>query len=306
MPKLRAFFELIRLPNLFTAAADILAGYFFVTGELHLSATLLWLIVASCSLYAAGIVINDLRDIETDRRERPNRPLPSGRISRSTAIKMAIALAACGVAAATLAWSPTEPLAALTRTNRTGLLSGALLIAILLYNLVLKETPIGPLAMGLCRSLNLAMAVAISQFDDPTTFRIVIAIVVSFGMYVAAFTYFGRDEAGTISRRRLVIGFVGMLASLLALGVLAASAGDPAGASVVLWLALLVHVFRVGLRTVRNPSPAMVQYAMKTFILAIIAIDAVIGGTTAGLAAALVILALLIPALSLGRWVYST
>ena len=34
-------------------------------------------------LYAAGMVLNDAFDAELDARERPERPIPSGRISRS-------------------------------------------------------------------------------------------------------------------------------------------------------------------------------------------------------------------------------
>lgn len=304
--KLKAYCELVRLPNLFTAAADILAGYFFIVQEVHLSASLLLLVGASCSLYAAGIVINDLRDIETDQRERPGRPLPSGRISRRAAVRLAAALCALGLIFATLAWSPTQPLRAFESVNFTALTAAGLLAAILLYDLVLKETTLGPIGMGLCRALNLTLPLALGRFGDEATFRHVAAMVIAFGVFVASFTHFGRDEAGTIGRRRLVIGFFGIVVALLALGVLTASAGEPTAPAVILWMALAVHLGRVGLRAIRQPSPGMVRYAMKTFIFGIIGWGAVIGATTAGLPAAGVILCLLIPAVVVGRWVYST
>src|SRR5947208_9514410 len=81
----RAYAQLVRLPNLFTAFADIGLGWL---GTLALGAgTAGWpgfvlLLAASGCLYSAGMVWNDFFDVEQDRRERPFRPLPSGRISR--------------------------------------------------------------------------------------------------------------------------------------------------------------------------------------------------------------------------------
>lgn len=306
MNTLKTYCELVRLPNLFTAAADILAGYYLVTGELHLSWTLLLLVAASCCLYAAGIVTNDLRDVATDSVERPNRPLPSGRVSPARARHIALILCILGVVSAAMAWSPTALPAALTFENRTAMFSLALLVSILAYNYLLKQTPLGPLAMGACRVLNLGMAMSIARFTDDGARNPMFLIAGAFGLYIAALTYFGRDEAGRASRRHLVTGLAGMVTALIVIGALAITVGNDSGFSTVLWLAVGIHVIRVGLRTIRHPSPDMVQHAMKTFILAIIAIDAVIAGATAGTPAVLVTLALLIPAATLGRWVYST
>jgi hypothetical protein len=63
---------------------------------------------------------------------------------------------------------------------------------------------------------------------------------------------------------------------------------------------------RVALRTIRNPQPRFVQYAMKTFILGLIAVDAVIASASHGWPVGVILLALLLPAGLLGRWVYST
>ncbi len=76
--KLRPRLQLIRLPNLFTAMADVLAGYLIVTGAAVRWDILLPLLLATACLYAAGCVLNDFHDREIDRRERPFRPIPSG------------------------------------------------------------------------------------------------------------------------------------------------------------------------------------------------------------------------------------
>ena len=79
----RAFLELLRPANVTTALGDVLAGY-AIAGLGNLPA-LPWLLGATVCLYAGGVVLNDVFDFEIDRRERPERPLPSGRIGRGPA-----------------------------------------------------------------------------------------------------------------------------------------------------------------------------------------------------------------------------
>ena len=79
--KLTAYLQLIRLPNVLTAAADSLAGWLLVGGLARRAGRWLPLVVASMILYASGTALNDVFDFEVDRAERPGRPLPSGRVS---------------------------------------------------------------------------------------------------------------------------------------------------------------------------------------------------------------------------------
>ena len=55
-------------------------GVLFVQQALVPPLAVLLLVAASVFLYLAGMVLNDVYDVEIDRRERPDRPLPSGRI----------------------------------------------------------------------------------------------------------------------------------------------------------------------------------------------------------------------------------
>src|ERR1700731_1070496 len=102
MTRLRAYAQLVRLPNVFTALADIgLAG--LASGALTPNAPpRVWLafgflLLASACLYCGGMVWNDIFDMEQDRLERPFRPLPSGKVQRATAIQLGGTLLAAGL-----------------------------------------------------------------------------------------------------------------------------------------------------------------------------------------------------------------
>ena len=57
MRSLKPYFQLVRLPNLFTAAADSLAGYLLAGGRLEEAARWLPLCGASMAIYAGGIAL---------------------------------------------------------------------------------------------------------------------------------------------------------------------------------------------------------------------------------------------------------
>jgi 4-hydroxybenzoate polyprenyltransferase len=90
--------RLMRLPNVFTAIADVAMGYLFVHRTVENGAVLACLVAASAALYTAGIVLNDVFDFEVDLRERPFRPLPAGQISLFTARALGFVLLALGLA----------------------------------------------------------------------------------------------------------------------------------------------------------------------------------------------------------------
>ena len=85
MVRLLDYLRLLRAANVFTALTDVMMGYACVQRGLVPLPPLAGLLAASALLYLAGMVLNDVFDIDDDRRERPQRPLPAGRISLRTA-----------------------------------------------------------------------------------------------------------------------------------------------------------------------------------------------------------------------------
>jgi 4-hydroxybenzoate polyprenyltransferase len=138
---------LIRVPNLFTVPSNILSGYFATTllGEANIPQLLL-LIFSSIFLYVAGIILNDYFDINVDRKERPNRPLASGQITKRNALLIATSSI---VAGNILSWSVSW---------NSFVISFCLTIVIFIYNYWLKRNRAGnPLTMGSARFLNVLL-----------------------------------------------------------------------------------------------------------------------------------------------------
>ncbi|WSW80578.1 UbiA family prenyltransferase [Streptomyces sp. NBC_00996] len=141
-----AWAELLRLPALFTVPGDALAGAAAV-GARPNSSTLL-AIGSSLCLYEAGMALNDWADRAEDAVERPHRPLPSGRIHPAAALAAAGALTAAGLALA-------------ARAGRSSLAVAAPLAAtVWAYDLTLKRTPAGPVAMATARGLDVLLGAA--------------------------------------------------------------------------------------------------------------------------------------------------
>src|SRR3954454_11016977 len=146
-PRLRAYLELVRLPNLFTAPGDVVAGDLMIArGQQVVWIDLLVLALASVALYAGGVVLNDYFDRDVDRRERPERPIPSGRISERDALRLGVRLIGLGCGFAVGGGVPS--------------LLAALVLAgcILLYDARGKRIEyVGSANMGACRLLNVVL-----------------------------------------------------------------------------------------------------------------------------------------------------
>ncbi len=76
---------LVRLGNLLIGAAGVAIGGFLALGAVRWPERLVWSVAAAVGLGAAGYVANDLADLDADRINRPERPLPSGRVSPGAA-----------------------------------------------------------------------------------------------------------------------------------------------------------------------------------------------------------------------------
>jgi 4-hydroxybenzoate polyprenyltransferase len=299
--RLKPYFQLIRLPNVFTAAADSLSGWLLVGGLLVDAGSWLPLVVASMAIYAAGIALNDVFDLELDRVERPGRPLPSGKVSGTFAVGLAVALLVVGLASASVV-SP-----------RSALVAGALIACVVSYDAGVRRSILGPELMGLCRGLNVLLGMSLApDFGGPGCWTVAGAMTV----FIVGVTWISRFETETGRRAAPASGLVLQAIGIAALFGAGLSAGsfpspwtDRPGVP-VLGIGILALVsFRIlwaSGRAVLEPRPETLQRAVKVGVLSLIWLHVGVVACVREPTSALAVAALWIPASLAARWIYST
>ena len=262
-----AYLELLRPPNVTTAVGDVLAG--FAVAGLGRPWILPWLLASTMCLYAGGVVLNDVFDLAIDRVERPERPIPTGRVSRQRAAILGSALLALGVAFAAVG----RPAA--------GIVAGATAACILLYDAWGKrQTWVGPVNMGLCRAGNLMLGVAAA----PEALRWAWPLGVLPLAYITAVTTVSRGEVHGGKRAAASFALISLLFVLLALFWLsvggAARGVSPAG--LVLTALLGARLLPPYLDVWRHPAADRIRTAVRTGVLSLVLVDAVLGAVYAG------------------------
>lgn len=301
---LKAWAQLVRLPNVFTAPADVIAGaalsLYVPHQDIGLPGNIVLLCLISVCYYMAGMILNDVADVDEDGRERPFRPIPSGRVSRQTASVVGVALLVAGLVIgltqlpAGANWRQSAPLFALP-------------VLILLYNFWLKHTWLGPITMGLCRGFNLLLGAI--MVAEPTVICYIAAGVST--LYITGVTIIAFDETRRLSIFRMRVGQIVIYFSMIILAGTYHSysrlKGMPEHVDYANYfvIALLLMPAFIWIRAVDKPEPAIIGKAIKYSILGLIVIDAVQVMYPLGWPGLLVLL-FLIPALFLGKYIYST
>ncbi|MCC5619573.1 UbiA-like protein EboC [Nostoc sp. CHAB 5836] len=280
----------MRPANIVTAWADILVGFaasgsgIIFTQLINEEASvvilipLAWLLLATTGLYGGGIVFNDVFDAELDAKERPNRAIPSGRVSRQNATLLGSILFTIGIIAAfQLSW-----------------LSGAIAIFItlscLLYDSLAKHHPFfGPLNMGLCRGSNLLLGVSVVPAIVWERWYLALIPVV----YIAAITAISQGEVhggkkitGVLALMLIAI----VLTAVLALGLLEEYTAIAALPFAVL---LAMRVLPNFLKAAREPIAENIRNAVKIGVLSLIVLDATVASGFAGFYYGLLVIILL-------------
>jgi 4-hydroxybenzoate polyprenyltransferase len=257
------------------------------------------------------MALNDWADRDVDAVERPHRPLPSGRIRPAAALTAACALTGAGLALAAGAGRPAVAVAA------------PLAATVWAYDLGLKHTPAGPVAMGAARGLDLLLGAAATSGST----RPALPSAALLGTHTLAVTTVSRQEAQggsplpplaalatTALLTRLVTRHSGgatggsgqSIVRTLTRGRRQATVAGPAGPRAVLHQgqesgALLTAVLtasyaattaRPYFHATLNPSPPLTQRAVGSGIRATIPLQAALTARSRGTVTALLIAAL--------------
>jgi len=285
-----ATLQLMRFPNLFTAMADILAGYLIVRGLKITWLELMALCLSTCFIYGAGCILNDVRDRKQDARERPQRPIPSGRVSLGEALFLAFVFFGLGLVTGFLA-------------GKTSLVIASILILLVVsYDIFTKEMPLaGPITMAACRGVNLLLGMS-PAFYWSGIIGIFPLITFTYVFGLTILSHF-EVEGGLGGKGWVVSGSLFLVIFVLSIMQMT----QHLLADCLIYLGLLVLFSGLPLFAgLLRPAPHRVGRAVKYLILGIPLLDAVyvsgIHGWTYGIPMALCI----VPSLAISRYIYVT
>ncbi len=299
MRRFLPYFQLCRLPAVFSAMADICCGFALTHRQPpHLEPYWIFglLVVASCGLYLAGMVLNDIFDRHIDAQERPTRPIPSGRVTLASAIRLAVVLLVIG------------NVAAVSAGMTSGLVAILLTACILGYDGGLKNTFIGPVMMGSCRFLNILLGASAAGGLAEVFAAPQLPVAAGMGIYIVGVTIFSRQEAETSSPWKLAVGMGVINLGLAIIMGFILNFPSVLGHTATVALAAVIAIIdgRV-LGSVVVPTPGRVQATVKTLLMSLVTLNAIIIFHATGAPdLAIGVMALLFPALYLGRWMTIT
>lgn len=287
LQKMRAYLELMRPANIVTAFADILAGFAVAVGVISFTGEaalfspdgLGWLLLSTFGLYGGGVVFNDVFDAELDAKERPERAIPSGRVSKVQAALLGILLHLLGVIAA-------------FQVNQTaGFIAIAIAILTIIYDSKAKHSVVfGPLFMGLCRGGNLLLGISIvPAILFQSWFLAFIPIV-----YIASITLISRGEVSGGSRMHGFIAVGMLIAVIIALLIFAFMPEYSLLTALPFLLLFAWMVFPAYLNAAINPEALTIKNAVKRGVLSLIFLNSVLAAGFSGLILGLIV-ALLFP-----------
>ena len=259
-PGFRAVAELVRLPAVLSVPGDVLLGA--VAAGWPSGRRTAGLVASSTCLYWAGMALNDWADRAVDAEERPERPIPSGRVRPEFALGMAGTLTAAGLALASAggrrALRVAVPLAAVVWT----------------YDLRAKSTPAGPAVMAAARGLDVLVGAGGSSGAWPAAATVAAHTAVVTGLSRVETTGGARAERAA----RGALAGTGAVTGLAAVVGLGPGKPAPRAAGRLVGSALLAgyatELGRAQLAAARDPRAATVQRAVGAGVLGLILLEA--------------------------------
>ncbi len=286
----RTAFELGRVSNLPTAWTNTAAGM-LLSGAAVVDWRFPVLLLAMTAAYTGGMFLNDAFDAEIDSRQRPERPIPSGRVSKSSVFLAGFSMLGLSVLLVSAC--------ALTNTGGgwPAVLSAiALCATITLYNAWHKGNTLSPVIMGACRLL-VYITAGLSYTATPDGL-LYLGATISL-CYLIGLTYTAKQESLGEVRNMWPLLF---LLTPVAFGLHALSSGLLALLPLLLLLAWLLVVMRF----LRRRQAGDIPRAVVSMIAGISLMDALFIATTGSLGWVVFCIAGFVTTLVLQRWISGT
>jgi 4-hydroxybenzoate polyprenyltransferase len=292
----RDYLILVRFPNLFTLPSNILVGFVIVS---TLSQTafvqVLFVVTISILIYCVGIILNDYFDFTIDKKERPNRPLPSGKISRKIAIILAFVFSILAL------------ILSFIMSVQTLAISSILLAVIFAYDKYLKKTSVGPYTIATARVMNILLGVSVNINNIGNYAQIVIltfVLSITF-VYVSLIGFLSRYEIYGFSNNLKLFLFPTVLGVIITSIILFSYAGFFRYDSLII-LALFSFIMGLSFYEISKKDSLDIQKIIQNMILSIIILDSTFLSGIRGIELGLVVLTLLAPLLLLSKKMYMT
>lgn len=257
MAELKPYLQLTRPANLVTAIADILAGMAIAQFTFSSFDPAL-LVISTLGLYGGGVVMNDVFDAKLDAVERPERPIPSGKVPLQSATILGVTLLLAGIVAAALF------------SLQSGMIAVVVAALTVLYNRFAKHHVFfGPLTMGMCRGGNLLLGMSVL----PESFQQWSFVALLPIAYIGAITLISQDEVHGGKKRTLYIAVLLYLIVLSAQLFIAQSKGNILFALPF----VLLHAWLIGrplYNAIQNPIGPLIGKAVKAGVLSLIVMNA--------------------------------
>jgi UbiA prenyltransferase family len=296
IPNFKDYLILVRLPNLFTLPSNILVG-FVIVSSLTLTSYIqvLLLVTISILLYCVGLILNDLYDYNIDKKERPDRPLASGKVSRSAAIGLITAFSILALTASLIVSIPTF------------VISSILFTIIFAYDKFLKKTQAGPFTIAAARVMNVLMG-ASADFSNigsfPQIVILIFVLTITF-VYVSLIGFISRYEVHGFPKNIKLFLIPAIIATIIFLIVFFTFMGFFKYESLVI-LALFSFIMAITFYKIHRKDSIGIQQIVQNMILSIIVLDSTFLSGITGIELGMIVLVLLAPLLILARKMYMT
>lgn len=259
---MKYYLQLMRPANLVTAIADILAGlslakFIFSTDILSIQ-TIILLCISTVGLYGGGVVFNDVFDAELDAIERPERAIPSGKVTKQNATILGVLLLIIGIVCASVV------------SFESMIIAFVIAILALVYDKFGKHHAfLGPINMGLCRGGNLLLGMSVMMSSLQEFWWIGIIPV----LYIAAITMISRGEVH--GGNQSILYFAGFLYIIVSISQIVMS--YQFGNLFITLPFVFLHIFLIFkplIFAIQNPIGPNIGKAVKAGVLALIVMDA--------------------------------
>lgn len=283
---IKSYLQLFRISGIFTSFSNILLGFFVSQGDSTNWLFFTPLLITTGFLFLAGMTLNDFFDYNIDRKERPNRPLASGKIQKNNALYLGIIFLGMANVSATFVGM------------QSVILSSIITVLIVAYNIKLKNLPVlGILNLSSIRTLNIVLGSTVVPFNQE-----IIIVSIPIAIFVAGISILAKTEILHSSRLTQILNVIFIFITISYIEIISYDTSN--FIHIILLVLFMIAVF-IPFQLYKK-SHINIQKKVTFQLLAIIILDAVVISVFSDIYKTAAILSLYLPAYFLSTKTYLT